>query len=928
MVVASTSGSSGGVSTTSVASQQEALAAARRRAEEAARRAEQARQAAERARQAAERAAQQAQQAQQKLTQANQALQKAKGPEKQPAQERVDAARRELDQATRQRTTANAQLQQAEETVARTSKVAETDMQSANVIAAGANKPAAFTANQIARSGLRANEVRDAFQGSGARQTDLARVLGMAPSTQTNDIAATLKADREYAKLYQDPKSSQTLRTLNIYNGQDLRAFGQRLADRAQGGDPSSTDSGMSSIQDRASLAKVIRTAGNTLEGDAAATVSNEHFARSVSSGQDPLDAANTTPEDMAVAVFREQVEGAVTKPVDEWNHADANAFTEALAEQVEAHQDDPATVEAMLTLAGPRLQRSAELLGEATQTGGLSESDVEGMSENFSRIGNAAPPEAAAQLAYALAKEIPDGYEQEQVDDGFGKFIDNGGDSKFRDLLAGALAHQGKEDAAEELLKKGAGSLLSDPGGFIEDRFEDVAGAVGDVAEFFTGLAEKAVEEVYSFVSEEVVGRLGDAVRNAAADALNLDSQIDQLQSPGDSFSATANVEGSLLGVQVGAGVEMRITKTEDGYSMELSGEGSAGLAAKLNLPGLADAELEGEVTASATMKFEFDSVDQVTEAAETVAGVAVGAAATVAGGPLAPIGAAMIASAGDEIGDITDAYTGTTLQIEARASIGADLGEKLGLPGASANASAANAIAIEIPREGPPTLVLNQSLEVEGSLDITGPVTLPGGGNLAPGNVEGSANIGLETRVPIDVDLEELISDPVGALEDAGQNAIDNATTTLSGGFEFSSGIGVEGGGVNLSQNEGIAVDLHATANTRDIASALSKALSGDLGGALGSLAEDVTISGSVRAFTQSDAGIGSAAERTDGDANNEVDGEAVSVPGLGSLEVTAAVSTRSSRELAEFEGTPADFLRDFSSIIDGVAFEEAAA
>lgn len=56
--------------------------------------------------------------------------------------------------------------------------------------------------------------------------------------------------------------------------------------------------------------------------------------------------------------------------------------------------------------------------------------------------------------------------------------------------------------------------------------------------------------------------------------------------------------------------------------------------------------------------------------------------------------------------------------------------------------------------------------------------------------------------------------------------------------------------------------------------------------------------------------------------------MDGEAVSVPGLGSLEVTAAVSTRSSRELVEFEGTPADFLRDFSSIIDGVAFEEAAA
>lgn len=900
----------------------EAAAAAQRAAEAARRAAEAARQQAEAAKkqmEAAQAQQQQArggvQQARQDLVRGEEQLKSAKPEQREAAKQNVERLRGEVGGATEKLKAADAKvkeagekLQKAEETVARITKKAEQSMNLANAAArkASPNAPVSepYSRNEIARTGLRGHELRDAFDGADAgRRNTLSKQLGVEASTDPKELQAGLDAERDFAQLKQDPAKAKTLEELNIRNGQELRGLGQRLARQAEGGTADANGVNLRGVKDKESLASIIQTSGNTLTDKAKETVQAPLFARAVAGGQPPNEAANLEGVDLAVAVHEQELKGVVDKPVSEWTEADANRYTDALADQIEKYKDDPEAVESLMTLSGQQLQRSAQLLGHATEEKGSKE-DVKGLANNLSRIGNAAPERAAAQLAIGIANEIPEDSEQNYVDDGFSDFIENGGSSRFRDTIAAALDQQGKSDAAEELIEKGGGSGLDDIAG-------DVLDSIKDAGEFLLDQAGDAAGAAWNFVSEQVVGRLGDAIRNTAANALNIDDQINQLESPGDSFVATAEVAGSLFGVELGAGVEMKITKTEDGYSMELQGEGSAGVASKLNLPGLGGVDLSATGTASATVKFNFQNAAEVEKAAETVAGVAMGVAATAAGGPLAPVGAAMVASSTEELGFIGEHYESTTLRLEQKAEVSADVGAELGLPGAEIGGSVSSAQAIEIPRSGPPSLILEQQVGVEGSLNVGAPVPLPGGGTLNPANASGSAQISLETRVPIDLSPGELISDPVGALRQAGRTAVDQSTTKLSANVEFSAGAQIQGGPVTLDGNQGLQVSLSAEAKTKDIVGALGQALSGNLSGALGSLGRDVTVAGEVRAFTEDEVGF---------------EDEGVSV-GVASIDVTAQATTRSSTILTDFEGTPAELLSQFGGVINGVDFQQTA-
>jgi hypothetical protein len=901
----------------------EAAEAARRAAIEAAKRAEQARQQAEAARQAQEKASKSAEgaakelgQTRKDLVQGQQQLESAKPEQREAAKKNVERLKTEMDSAREKMKTANralleadTKLQKAEEAVARASKSAEEAMRRANTTAKKdplnalnpfkSDEP--FSKTDIAKAAPKALEIKDAFDGANKATTDaLAKKLGVESSTDTREIQANLDANRDFAQLKQDPAKAKTLSELNIRDGKDLRSFGQKLASQAEG-DLAKDALNLKGVKDKEALASIVQASGNTLTGKARETLGDTLFARQVANGQDPQKAANLQGVDLAVAAFNSELKGVVNKPVSEWTEADANKFTGALADQVEKHQDDPEAVESLMTLSGEQLKRSAELVGQGTEEKGSSE-EMKGLTANLSRIGTAAPERAAAQLAIGIANEIPEDSEQNFVDDGFGQFIEDGGSSRFRDTIAAALQQQGKEEAAEELIETGGGSGLDDIAG-------DVLDSIKDAGEFLLDKAGDAASAAYNFVSEQVIGRLGDAIRNAAADALNIDDQIAKLQSPGDSFVAKAGVEGSLFGVELGAGVEMKITKTEDGYSMELQGEGSAGVASELQLPGLGEVDLSATGTASATVKFDFENAEDVEKAAETVAGVAMGVGATAAGGPLAPVGAAMVASAGSELGFIGDHYESTTLQLEQKAEVSAEVGEQLGLPGASVGGSVSNAQAIEIPREGPPNLILEQKVGVNGDLDIAGPVSLPSGGTLAPGQVGGSAEISLETKVPIDLSPGDLISDPVGALQQAGRTAVDQSTTKLSANVEFTSGAEIAGGPVSLNSDQGLQVSLSAEAKTKDIVGALGKAISGDLSGALRTLDQGTKVEGEVRAFTQDTIGF---------------EDEGVSV-GVASIDVTAEAETRSSRILTDFEGTPSELLSQFGSVINGVSFTQ---
>jgi hypothetical protein len=830
----------------------------------------------------------------------------------------VDSAKEQLKTANKTLMAAEEKQQKAEEAVARLSKGAEDEMKAANTSATkvpgnaaipGGGEP--FSQETIAQTGVHANELRDAFDGASATQREaLSKKLGVDASTDTREIQAGLDANKDFAQLQQDPTQAKTLSELNIRSGQDLRRFGQTLASQANGiPDTQATGKGAKSglnlkgVTDKDSLASIIQTSAKTLDEPAKTTVSGELFAHQVANGQDPNKAANLKGVDLAVAVQQTAMKDVVNKPVGQWTAADASKYTQALADQVEKYKGDPETVEALMTMSGKALERSAQLVGKYSNENGPKD-DVLGLTKNLSRIGNAAPERAAAQLAIGIAKEIPEDSEQHYVDDGFGKFIDDGGPSRFRDTIAAALKQQGKDDAAEELVEKSGGSGIGDILG-------DVWDSVKDAGKFLLDKAEDAATAAYNFVSKEVIGKLGDSLRNAAANALNIDGQIDKLKSEGDSFTAKAGVDASLFGADLGVGVEMKVTKTDSGYSMELEGEGSAGVAEKLKLPGLGGVDLSGTGTASATVKFNFDNAKDVEKASETVAGVALGVGATVAGGPLAPLGVAMVASAGDELGFIGDHYDSTTLKLEQKAEVSADVGAQLGLPGATVGGSVSNAQAVEIPRSGKPNLILDQQVGVNGDLDIAGPVGLPSGGTLKPGKVGGSADISLETKVPIDLSPGELLSDPVGALKQAGKTAVDESTTSLSANVEFSTGAEIEGGPVTLNKNEGLQVSLSAEAKTKDIVGALGKAITGDLHGALDSLGKNVDVEGEVRAFTDDKAGI---------------DKEGLSI-GIASVEVTAEAETRSSRILTDFEGTPAELLQKFGKVVDGVDFTKTA-
>lgn len=605
----------------------------------------------------------------------------------------------------------------------------------------------------------------------------------------------------------------------------------------------------------------------------------------------------------------RQRALEAVGVPVEDWTSAEAAQYTDILAQ---AAEDDPELADVLIVMSENELQRSAELLGNATENKDDAEADVKALAANVSRLGNAASPEAAATLAYAIAEEIPESSEQTWVDDGFGEYADDSGDERFLALVGAALDAQGKGQAADEMLHKSAGGVFGE-GGLLDDIGGVVVGTFDAITDF--------PGDVWDFARDHLLNPVGDRLREAISDVLDIEGRLARLESPGDSVVLTADVEGTLLGVEVGVGATVRVERTEEGYALELSGEGSLGVAAELGLPGLPSGNLEATGSASATVRFEFDTLADATRAAEIVAATGVGTA--LAGTPAAPVGGVLLASQADDFGFIAGHYAQTTLQLESEASISADLAEELGLPGAEFSGAVSNVVAIELPRDGVPRLVVEQSLSVEGDLDLSGPFTLPDGSTVNPANVGSSGKLSLRTEIPIDVGIDELVDDPLGELQDAGRTALGGAETTLSGSFSFEQGVSMRGGGVELEGNEGIQVDISATVPTLELGGAIGRAFTGDLAGAIGALGENAEISGTVRAYEENSFGIGDSPEQTDGDNNTDPDGVVVGVPTVASVEVTARYSERTSEILVDFEGSPEQLLADFGGFLGNVTY-----
>lgn len=616
-----------------------------------------------------------------------------------------------------------------------------------------------------------------------------------------------------------------------------------------------------------------------------------------------------------------------------------ANAASQKLRTLANA-STDPAYTNALIRAAAPTLDKVTTVLDKNARddafTGGADKEAVKNTVRALSDVATKAGPIGTFLIADQLAKKLPDDNELMHVDDAFYDHVDNGGKPDLMAALGSRLEAYGKNEAKDELFDRNEGLL-----GWAADRFNDAVGLAGDVlgavgdatgavvgfvgdaangvmkvvgkaGEMAVDVAKGTVElagDAAKFTKDQVMEAadyaaknglklagaalnwVGDHARELAADALDIDGQLAKLNSTGD--SVTIGVGGSLGAtvLQGGAEVEMKVTKTDDGYEMTLTGQLSGGVFAGLSIPGMSEASAEANATgiASATMKF--SSLEEATKAAETVGGI--GIAAAVGG----PAGALLTgATAGDEINFIKDHFQKGSIGLELSAEAKAELGDTAGLGfGGSISGTVTNGARIEIEKGKPPALVLDQSVNAEGSLALGGPVKIPAlGGQLNGGSIDGSATISAETRVPLPegFNLGDLARDPAGAMKRVGSNAIENATTKLSLEVDVHAGVATQGLGLNLGADGGLEIELSAEAKTKDIVGALGTALKGDLGGALTQLGNKTNLDLSVSSYTES---------------GFKVD-ETIEVPGF-KIGVKAEDTIRDETERWKFEGTPAE-------------------
>jgi hypothetical protein len=481
----------------------------------------------------------------------------------------------------------------------------------------------------------------------------------------------------------------------------------------------------------------------------------------------------------------------------------------------------------------------------------------VEGLASNLGRLAEVAPEDAAARLAYGVAQQIDDDSELNYVDDGLDRFMD--GNSKFRSLLGGALEAQGKNEAKDELLTAHRDGLL----GIADTIYDNTVGRAVDAAEFFGDLAKDvgnaagaawdfggnvvgavvdggskligaaadfaidtakgtisvigdaahmtvdAVKEGVQWAAEkglELAGPLLDKAREWFKDgitgALKIDEKIDRLQ-PGDTFTVGGGVEVT-AGVDVEVSADIQVSRNDDGtYTV------SGGVDGKLGLEALAGAD----VGAGGKVEFRAKTADEAKRLADSLA-MAGAAAAAAATPPFSAVAPLLVPSGGD-LGFMKDHLS--AIEVSAGVSAGVDAKLEAGGVKLSAGASAEGDVAyrIEFNEDGTKSLVRKQTISGAVSGDATAQILGSGvTGSLPAGELTGSAELSVETRVPLPDSLGDvtdiagavtLLTDQTGALAQLMPHAQTSISGTVSG--EVKVGDVAHGGEVSISA-EGLDV------------------------------------------------------------------------------------------------------------------------
>ncbi|MGV3619702.1 MAG: hypothetical protein ACO1OB_02735, partial [Archangium sp.] len=739
---------------------------------------------------------------------------------------------------------------------------------------------------------------------------------------------------------------------LGITSSRDLARYAQDVVR-----DAGNAEANPNSVDNEVAHAEIIRAAAGTLPqgSEGAELLTDDTFVNALAAGSTPFEAATAVE---AKEIYDETLKPTVEKPLSQWSPEDAENFTGALADAVEENSDNPTLVNQLLALSQGRLERTAEIIGTATEGNDYDGDTVEQLAANLSRVGNAAPEDGALLLAAALASQIDDDSELNKVDDGFKHAIEDGVSDRFRSMLNGALVEQGKNEAAEELREDGGGSSVG-------DRWGDAIHAVTEAAANQTEWALSGANAVYQAGGDALRGGLGrtlDVVDRglAAVEAhgpswargaagagrrgvdgaragLEFHNQLQETFGSGVVSAGTGAVRaaGGAIADPVGThnaivdGVRElyeatklseQIESLQPGDSVSFSGTvGGSGV----NI----SAEATGEITVSrnddGTYSVHADGTVGV--GAESTGGA--GAGYTVEGQVQAGIAAdfelgssadaatavrSLLGNAGALQGLLegsTDALTpdfellkDSVTAVEVHGGAALDLAASLGVdlgPELEGQFSASNTATARIVLRPEPAFEASVEVEVSGGASATS--------GLAGVNAGAGASVNITQSFPIEgIALNPIryLADPIGAARELRDHVINEGTTTVTVGTSRSGGASVGSGAAGVSGDATLAAEISFSAPTGVLTETISALVRGNFSEAHRALSASDEVTVNVSTSAEATTTVGGTYAGGDGSNSYELGLEATRTAVSEQEVYSGTYAETSDRVLAAFE------------------------
>jgi|GEM_PF-3573355 len=463
----------------------------------------------------------------------------------------------------------------------------------------------------------------------------------------------------------------------------------------------------------------------------------------------------------------------------------------------------------------------------------------------------------------------------KDKVQDAAGDVRNAAGDVFEAGRTAAATTAKGLGNVIQETVNK-AGPVLDKATDIAADGLDLAGKAIQDMP------GHTPLQDIGNDIIGGVLQGTADVVRDpvdtarAIGDAVNLNKQVDQLK-PGESTSISLYAEANGATLAGKAKGTLGVSRSEEeggGYTVSITGEVGAGVAAKLGAKGAADVGAEAFGTAGATVEFKFDTAEEAKRATRIIA-ASTAAAGASASNPL--LGQGVNQVLGDPMSDLaglSENMSAVEFKLGAEASINAELGMK-GLPeaisaGASAGAGVNQATTARIEMEGgkPQKLTLKQSLEINGNAGASAGVGIPTGGGdsvSVPTKASASASGALKVELEQSVELPEgfsptdFIRDPKGTAREVGASARD----TLEAKLTLTDSRQASASALGLGGATGREVKAEISGNIQDIATsgAFGSIAQGDVGQALKQLDGKVDIKATVqdKQTVSGDLGVG---------------------------------------------------------------------